>query len=60
MVLLHPFLYRTLKLTFPTDVGRIVLDGPITSDVNPRSLGLSVGVLSDRSLADLIGGFGLL
>lgn len=33
LVLLYPTLYRTLKLTFPTDVGGIVLDGRNTFDI---------------------------
>lgn len=42
-VLLQPSLYEALKLTFPTDIGGIVLHGRITSDVGSGNLGQSVG-----------------
>lgn len=38
-VLLHPSLYRALKLTFPMDIGDTVLDRQITSDIGTSSLG---------------------
>lgn len=34
---LHPTLYRDVNITFPTDVGGIVKDGRITSDMGPGS-----------------------
>lgn len=45
-VLVHPSLYRAIKLTYPTDVGGIALDGRIMSELGVGSLGQSVGVLS--------------
>lgn len=45
-VLLHPSLYRAIKLTYPTDVGGIVTEGRMTSELGVGSLGQSVGVLS--------------
>lgn len=46
-VLLHPSLYRCIKLTYPRDVGGIVLEGRMTSELGVGSLGQSVGVLTD-------------
>lgn len=45
-VLIHPSLYRAIKLIYPMDVGGIALDGRITSELGVGSLGQSVGVLS--------------
>lgn len=45
-VLLHHFLYRAVKLTYPTDVGGIVLDGRMITEWGAGSLGQYVGVLS--------------
>lgn len=45
-VILDTFLYRSLKLTYPTDVGAIILDGRMTTEMGTRSLGQFVGVLS--------------
>lgn len=42
---LHPSLHRALKLTYPTDVGGIVLDGRMTTELGTGSLGQSVGFL---------------
>lgn len=42
--MLHHSLYRALKLTFPRDVGSIVMEGRITFDVVTSSLEQSVGV----------------
>lgn len=41
--LFHPSLCRALKLTFPADVGGIVTDGRITTDIGTGSLEQSVG-----------------
>lgn len=46
LVLLHPSLHRALKLTFPTDVGVIVQDSRITTDIGTESLEQSLGVLT--------------
>lgn len=45
-VLFHPSLYKVVKLTYPMDVGRIVLDERMTSELVIESLGQSVRVLS--------------
>lgn len=37
-VILHPELYRVLKLTYPMDVGSIVLDGRMTTEMETGSL----------------------
>lgn len=43
-VLLHPFLYGAIKLTFPAHVRGIVTDGQITIDIGTGSIGQSIGV----------------
>lgn len=45
-VVLHPSVYRAAKLTFPMDVGGIVPEGRMTTELGTGSLGHSVGVLS--------------
>lgn len=53
-VLIHPSLYRGLKLTFHTDVSGIVAEGRITSDKDTGSLEQSVGFLTpDRFSSSL-------
>lgn len=44
-VLLHPSLYKALKLTYPMYVGVIVLDGRFTSEMGTGSIGQIVLVL---------------
>lgn len=46
-VLLHPSLYRSVKLTYLTDIGGIVLKGRMTSELGTGSLGQSVIVLTN-------------
>lgn len=41
-ILLHPLVFSALKLTFPTDVRKTILDGWIMSDIRSGSLGQSV------------------
>lgn len=45
-VVLHTALYRTLKLPYPIDIGGIVLDSRMTSEMGTGSLRQSVGVFS--------------
>lgn len=45
-VLLHTSLYRVLKLMFPTDVGNIVIDNQITTDIVTGSLGQYIEILT--------------
>lgn len=44
-VILHSTLY-IIKLTYPTDVGSIALDGRMTAEMGTWSLEQSVGVLT--------------
>lgn len=44
LLLFHSSLYRVLNLTFLTDVGGIVSDGRITTDIGTGSLGQYVRV----------------
>lgn len=41
-MLLHPFIYRILKLTYSMDVGIIDLAGPMISEMGTRSLRQSI------------------
>lgn len=43
--ILHPFVYRALILTYPMDVGGIVLDGRMTPEMGTGSLGSRVPYL---------------
>lgn len=45
--MLHPSLYRAVKLTYPMDISGIVLEGRMTSELGVGSLGQSVRVLTD-------------
>lgn len=45
-VLIHPSLYRPLKLIFPKDVSGIVTNGWIMSNLGTGTPGQSVGVLT--------------
>lgn len=48
LVILHPTLHRALKLMYPTDVGGIVLDVRITTEMGTGNLGQSVGVFQPQ------------
>ena len=45
-VVLHPSLYRALKLTYPRDVEGLAHDGAITNEMATRSMSQTVGVLA--------------
>ena len=45
-VVLHPSLYRALKLTFPRDVGGLAHDGAIDNEMATGSMSQTVGVLT--------------
>ena len=45
-VVLHPSLYRALKLTFPRDVGGLAHDGAINNEMATGSMSQTVGVLT--------------
>ena len=45
-MLLHPSLYRALKLTFPRDVGGVSQDGSISTEMGVDPMGPAVGVLT--------------
>ena len=45
-VVLHPSLYRALKLTFPWDVGGLARDGAIDNEMVTGSMSQTVGVLT--------------
>ena len=45
-VVLHPSLYRALKLTYPWDVGGLAHDGAITNEMATGSMSQTIGVLT--------------
>ena len=45
-VVLHPSIYRAIKLTYPRDVGGLAHDGVITNEMATGSMCQTVGVLS--------------
>ena len=45
-VVLHPSLYRAVKLTFPRDNGGLTHDGAITNEMATGSMSQTVGVLT--------------
>ena len=45
-ILVHPSLYRSLKLIYPSEVGVIVRDGYVPHDHGHGNLGLYVGRLT--------------
>ena len=45
-VVLHPSLYRAVKLTFPRDIGGLAHDGAITNEMATGSMSQTVGVLT--------------
>ena len=45
-VVLHPSLYRAVKLTFPRDIGGLAYDGAITNEMATGSMSQTVGVLT--------------
>ena len=45
-VVLHPSLYRAVKLTFPRDIGGLAHDGAITNEMATSSMSQTVGVLT--------------
>ena len=45
-VVLHPSLYRAVKLTFPRDIGGLAHDGAITNEMATGSMNQTVGVLT--------------
>ena len=47
-ILVHPSLYRSLKLQFPIDVGGITRDNRVTTELGTGSLRQAVGILTRR------------
>lgn len=45
-VLVHPFLHKAVKLTFPWDIGNLSQDGIIKNEISQGSLGEAVAILS--------------
>ena len=47
-ILVHPSLYRSLKLKFPIDVGRITRDNRVRTELGTGSLRQAVGILTPK------------
>ena len=46
LVVLHPSLYKAVKLTFPRDIGGLVHDGAITNEMATGSMSQTFSVLT--------------
>ena len=46
LVVLHPSLYRAVKLTLPRDIGGLTHDGAITNDMATGAMSQTVGILT--------------
>ena len=53
-ILVHPSLYRSLKLRFPIDVGRITRDNRVTTELGTGSLRQAVGILTPKDFRPVV------
>ena len=53
-ILVHPSLYRSLKLRFPLDVGGITRDNQVTSELGTGSLRQAVGILTSKDFQPIV------
>ena len=53
-ILVHPSLYRALKLKFPIDVGGITRDNRVTTELGTGSLRQAVGILTPRDFRPVV------
>ena len=53
-ILVHPSLYRSLKLRFPVDVGGITRDNRVTTELGTGSLHQAVGILSPKDFRPVV------
>ena len=53
-VLVHPSLYRSLKLQFPIDVGGITRDNRVTTELGTGSLRQAVGILTPKDFRPIV------
>ena len=53
-ILVHPSLYRALKLKFPIDVGGITRDNRVTTELCTGSLRQAVGILTPKDFRPVV------
>ena len=53
-ILVHPSLYRSLKLQFPIDVGGITRDNRVTTELGTDSLRQAVGILTPKDFQPVV------
>ena len=53
-ILVHPSLYRYLKLRFPIDVGGITWDNRVTTELGTGSLRQAVGILTPKDFRPVV------
>ena len=53
-ILVHPSLYRSLKLKFPIDVGGITRDNHFTTELVTCSLRQAVGILTPENFRPVV------
>ena len=53
-ILVHPSLYRSLKLRFPIDVGGITRDNRVTTELGTGSLRQAVGILTPKDFRPIV------
>ena len=53
-ILVHPSLYRSLKLRFPVDVGGITRDNRVTTELGTSSLRQAVGILTPKDFRPVV------
>ena len=53
-ILVHPSLYRSLKLQFPIDVGGITRDNRFTTELGTCSLRHAVGIVNPKNFPPVV------
>ena len=53
-ILVHPSLYRSLKLKFSLDVGGITRDNRVTTELGTGSMRQAVGILTPKDFRSLV------
>ena len=53
-ILVHPSLYRSLKLQFPIDIGGITRDNRVTTELGTCSLRQAVGILTPKNFRPVV------
>ena len=53
-ILVHPSLYRSLKLRFPIDVGGITRDNRVTNELGTGSMRQAVSILTPKDFRPVV------